>query len=940
MATENQEGQNESNLKEADLQSKNTLAETDKSEGSSKASVQDGTVTTEETQELKNENLGKSSGEIATSSVVNGTADSATADAGGRELKQPTSAAMSSAAKEPTGADRTGSAADTGSSEAEHGGSANIIVKEEPVVKQEPPDSEEATTSEAVPDGVLDTSPPAIRLGTQESEAFTPATVPFAPEAEQQERQTSSATAAAPGRSATSARGVKIVKETSAPSGRRSSSYLYNDWDRTLYEKTGRPPPGEAHWTHEKSSHHARSPSRLSGVDTRPQSRSSGQPSARSPSARPRRSHSRPATSPCRRPFNMAHCQRETQDQFGRRILYRHCFVEPEFTLRGQRIPVRGARKGSIIAAEDTYASYALEMVTPPAECQLSAQKVQRRRKRTRKKRRKRIRRSPSAKSAKRERQLIEEQWQKLEEEAEKLGEDRMRLEETRWHLEQLDEWWQTEGLLVLQRDEMRAKEERILNAAIEEERLRINDERTRIQQEWQFLLERMALQEKDEIRIREETSALEEMEEELTQKEETDIRRMQEMRAVFEIERRMMEVDRKKLVNDALTCDAFQNALEDAALGGWGAEPDEFRSNNQARSATDIGDIINDINNIVGIKNSGLAVPEPIRSSPIPAVPDPVKVSFEEEQHSPAPPESDDNRPPKVSFEAEQRSSTSPDSDDDGRPSSVDSDATRQQAPRPITARGRPVRISRSMPSGSTMAADQTKRPLSAARSDGAGVVATGADTFSGAGGETIDVWRRRPTILQRNDISSEVLVADKENQDGNRDESSSRAPSIAFTMPGEPAHGERPRSASTGQYAKSEGYVGVPPRIETQKRPLSSAPVLPFPDTASERARPKHTVPRDMTQVHSETEAGTVAASSGTSQQSGHDQAAPMVRRPSVETSAANVSGASEDQSQPGSPPSSPRNEDTNQRHVSFSEATAQPLTGEADDGDGDED
>ena len=807
---------------------------------------------------------------IAHSSVVRADSGSATSEhgggGGGGAGDVPTD-------EEPASISSTEPAAPTGVGRTEGGGSATGAVTEQQAVKREPPDSAEAVQARAVANDV-----PEASLRTQESEAFTPMTAPFSPETERQDEcRTPASAATARGSSAASGRGMKIVKEMPSPRGRRSSAHLYNDWDRTLYEKTGRPPPGEAHWSREKLSHHGRSPTRPSGTGSRSQSRRSDQPATRSPSARRQRSGSRPATSPSRRrPFDMARCERETQDQFGRRILYRHCFLEPEFALCGQRIPVHGARRGSIIAAEDTYAGYALELVTPPPESLLATQKMRRRsRVRKKRRRRRRRRRSTGGKSSRREQLLIEDQWRRLEEESERLEEDRLLLQDTRQHLERLEEWWHTEGLLVMQRDELRAEEEKILNAVIEEECLRINDESARIRQEWQLLLECMARQEKDEVRIKEENSALDEKQEEIAHQEETGLRRIREMKAVFEIERRMMEVDRKRLVSDALTGDAFRDAIEDAELRGWGLPLGEAYSGTLACSAAGGQPTQLDIDD-PGLKENRVELADELqlpavsaeptlRDSPVLAETGPVQ------------------RPPtSASFQTELRSAT-PDSDG-GHPASVARELHGQRPLRPITARGRPVGASRSTPAQEAEA-QRTARTLSAVRSEGSALTATATGTSSGGGGgETVDVWRRRPTVLQRSDISSVVFVTEENNPSGNREGSSTRAPSVAFTMPDEPTRrraGDRgllqkrsrelphqgsdsTPTATSGEYldpdAKTEPAgleqrrASASPHPEARERSLSSLPAC---DGAS-----TPTVCSDTAPVHSETTVGTQAA------------------------------------------------------------------------------
>ncbi|XP_043210731.1 golgin subfamily A member 6-like protein 2 [Amphibalanus amphitrite] len=704
--------------------------------------------------------------------------------------------------------------------------STETAVKEEPVVKQEPLDSSGAGSAEPATGQA-----PGVTLNTQESGVFTPTAAPPSPEREQRE---GAASAPPRGTQSAASRGVKIVKDESAPTDRRSSSYLYNDWDRTLYEKTGRPPPGEAHWSRDKSAHSDRSPARAGGAESCSHSRGSAQPAARSASARRRpRSRRRPVTSPGgRRAFDMARCQRETQDQFGRRIVYRHCFIEPEFTLRGQRIPVHGARKGSIVNAEDTYAAFALELVTPPSEGQLSAEKVQRRA-RLKKRRRKKRRRSPGGKSLLRERALIEEQRQRLEEEGEKLEEDRIRLEGTRRHLEQLEEWWVTEGLQILQRNELREQEEKIINAVIEEECQRIREERRRLQEEWQFLVERVERQEKEERRVQEALQELDERQEELAQHERAGMRRIHEMKAVFDIERRMMEVDRKKLMEEALTSEAFRDALEDAELGCWESLSEDGRSRSRVSSASRGARQPEPPDPFTNIKDSRLErLLADIIHSPGAAEPEqrhdgPTSAELRQRSSELLSPEPSCLSPELVCSESDQRCVPLRE-DGPGHPPSGNACGRPQ---RPITARGRPARASRSTPSGDARTAPAALPPC-AARSEGGAAVTPGRSTGDGlsGGGEIADIWRRRPTAAQRRDPCSEAAIAEDRSPAAGS-EGSGAAPAIPDRP--QPEH-HLPAPAAQRQHAKSEGFIDPSARrAEAERRRASAAPCL---ETASQ--------------------------------------------------------------------------------------------------------
>lgn len=832
-------------------------------------------------------------------------------------------------------------------------GSPEASVKDEPVIKQEPPDSPRAESADRAP--VQDPNGP---LQTRESGTFTPEVAAGSPEREPQEHPSS---APSPRSSTASGRGVKVVKDELSPSDRRSSSYLYNDWDRTLYEKTGRPPPGEAHWSRDKTAHSGGSPSRAGGTEACSHSGSAVRSAARSSSARRRRPRSRrrPATSPGgRRTFDMARCQRETQDQFGRRIVYRHCFIEPEFTLRGQRIPVHGARKGSIVAAEDTYASFALEMVTPPSEGQLSAEKAQRRI-RVKKKRRRRKQRSPSGRNLLRERILIEEQRRRLEEQGEKLEEDRIRLQETRLHLEQLEEWWKTEGLLLLQRDEIREQEEKIINAVIEEECLRIEEERERLQTEWHLLIQRVERQEKEEKRIKEELSALDEKQEEVAQQEQTGLRRMHEMKAVFDIERRMMEVDRKKLVNEVLTCDAFREAMEDAELGCWETLSDDGRSRSRPSSAI------------------GGARHQPDPSDPFANIQDSrlerLLADVIQPPVSPEPAQrSSDQSPPELRQRSSEMVSSAPSCysselicsesdqssvalrDEDGsHPPSGDGEAPRARPMRPITARGRPARASRSTPSGDVLARPTARPPPCATRSEGGGPAAAAVfqptPTFdeSGAEGEVADIWRRRPTIMRRSDTPSIAAIAVDEDEEpgavGVREGSSAGVRSPALAVPDGPEREGPLRVAPAGemQHAKSEGYIDSNARqaaVESERRRASAAPCLETQertqpsetlgktsttDAVPEPGGPQPTVSSDTERTQSEATADTpTAAPSQTPQVTA--RGAGSSGEPGAEASAGGGSSVSAVASQPSSLRSGLRGGDASQRHVSFHDGT----------------
>ncbi|XP_037073942.1 flocculation protein FLO11-like [Pollicipes pollicipes] len=274
-----------------------------------------------------------------------------------------------------------------------------------------------------------------------ESGVFTPSAMPFAPEAERAGSPDSGGSRP----SISSGAPHILAASTPAPESRRSSSYLYKDWDATLYEQTPRPAPGEAHWSRDSSPH---------------------------------------------APFDMEKCRSDTRDQFGRRVTLHHCFIEPQFTLR--------------------------------------------------------------------------EQWQRLEEESEKLEEDKAQLQEKRWRLEELEEWWDTEGLFILQQNELRMREESLINTAIEEECLRIEEEKRRLEQEWRFLRERMERQAVEDTRIKEEAHQLEEKQEEVVENEEFEKRKVDEMRAVFDSERRMMERDRQRLVDEIISNQIYHVPVED----------------------------------------------------------------------------------------------------------------------------------------------------------------------------------------------------------------------------------------------------------------------------------------------------------------------------------------------------------------------------------------
>ncbi|KAF0313641.1 hypothetical protein FJT64_015775 [Amphibalanus amphitrite] len=389
-------------------------------------------------------------------------------------------------------------------------------------------------------------------------------------------------------------------------------------------------------------------------------------------------------------------------------------------------------------------------------------------------------------------------------------------------------------------------------------------------------------------------------------------MRRIHEMKAVFDIERRMMEVDRKKLVEEALTSEAFRDALEDAELGCWESLSEDGRSRSRVSSASRGARQPEPPDPFTNIKDSRLErlladiIHSPEAAEPEQRHDDPTSAELRQRSSERLSPEPSCLSPELVCSESDQRCVPLRE-DGPGRPPSANACGRPQ---RPITARGRPARPSRSTPSGDARTAPEALPPC-AARSEGAGGAAVAphrptGDGLSG-GGEIADIWRRRPTAAQRRDTCSEAAIAEDRGP-ATGSEVSGAAPAVpAVPDRPQPEH-HLPAPAAQRQHAKSEGFIDPSVRrAEAERRRASAAPCL----ESQGRAEPP--TPGEQTVAPPQTAAPPAAGGSSP-----------------ADPAAEGGGGGSPAASQPSSLRSGLRSGDSVQRRVSFDQrATVQTVS-----------